>query len=172
MLFQGKRTLRRVEDEVEEEEERNRHHKAHPTHKGPHKEGHREGSKEGGQREGVSRERGAGGPNHREMQGWRQDQGPEGQAVEESHLAEKLLWARDDLDEYLDRCLSFDAGTPPRRPAKAISYNEQMAVLQWILEEKRREHPATRVERRRIDADKRLLKDFMRSGKRLPLQDL
>lgn len=162
MLFQGKRA-RRIEDEEEEEEERNRHHnhKAHHTHKGGgHKEGHKDGSKESGRRE-------------REREGEKQrEEGKDGQAVEESHIAEKLLWARDDLDEYLDRCLAFDRGSPPRRPARAITYNEQMAVLQWILEEKRGEHPATRLEKRRIDADKRMLKDLLRSGKRLPLRDL
>ncbi|GJP29370.1 hypothetical protein CLOM_g18205 [Closterium sp. NIES-68] len=54
-----------------------------------------------------------------------------------------------------------------------IDLDGQLEVLKWILEAKRREqHGASREERRRIDEQKRLLKDYIKAKKHLPLKDL
>lgn len=55
--------------------------------------------------------------------------------------------------------------TPP--PKTTISEEEQRQVLQWVLDERRKEKGLNKAQKARIDEEKKLLKQFLR-GDHLP----
>ncbi|XP_024519058.1 uncharacterized protein LOC112342072 [Selaginella moellendorffii] len=56
------------------------------------------------------------------------------------------------------------AQAPPARvPHRKVTANEQRQLFQWMLDEKRKIKPANSIEKARIDDDKKVLKQFLRS---------
>ncbi|KAL6569787.1 hypothetical protein OROMI_014301 [Orobanche minor] len=54
--------------------------------------------------------------------------------------------------------------TRPTIVRKTVSEDEQREIFKWMLEEKRKAKPVSREDKRRIDEDKAILKEFIRSN--------
>jgi hypothetical protein len=57
---------------------------------------------------------------------------------------------------------------PPPPPMPIVSPEQQLEILQWILEEKRKIKPRNKVEKARINEEKQYLKKLIR-GQELPV---
>jgi len=54
--------------------------------------------------------------------------------------------------------------TVPRKELPPIPEDEQRQLYKWILEEKRKVKPRNAAEKKKLDEEKALLKEFIRAG--------
>ncbi|KAJ4890963.1 Uncharacterized protein Rs2_30711 [Raphanus sativus] len=93
-------------------------------------------------------------------------------AVLDKEEAKPIPWHDDPLFEYTDAAADefvfHGAATEPVKVArKPIPEDEQRELFKWILEEKRKMEPKDRRDKRRIDEEKAVLKQFIRA-ERIP----
>ncbi|KAI4335305.1 hypothetical protein L6164_013965 [Bauhinia variegata] len=69
----------------------------------------------------------------------------------------------DSMDSYYDEELLFLPDTMPIKVQNPIPEEEQRKIFQWMLEERRKRKPKDPLEKKQIDEQKAILKQFLRA---------